>query len=201
MTKTHKRCATCKNEYPLANFYKNSQQKDGKSCYCKGCQNKTLKEYKSTHKEQTNAASRRRRKENPEHYRQYNRNYSALPSAKQYAKKWRQQNRDKIQGYYITWKTKDPEGVRARTIRRRSVEKTGNGITGGDIKRQYKSQKGCCYWCGVSVKHGYEIDHVIPLSRGGINSRENIVLACTPCNRSKKDKLPHEWSGSNGKLL
>jgi hypothetical protein len=27
------------------------------------------------------------------------------------------------------------------------------------------------------------------------------VIACVSCNRSKHDKLPHEWSGSGGRLL
>jgi 5-methylcytosine-specific restriction endonuclease McrA len=33
------------------------------------------------------------------------------------------------------------------------------------------------------------LDHVIPLSKGGPNKRENIVLACGKCNRDKGDKL------------
>ena len=36
------------------------------------------------------------------------------------------------------------------------------------------------------------LDHVIPRSRGGPTSWENIVSACEACNSKKADKLPHE---------
>lgn len=39
------------------------------------------------------------------------------------------------------------------------------------------------------VLKGLEFDHVFPESRGGPTTAENIVLACLPCNRSKKDKV------------
>ena len=39
------------------------------------------------------------------------------------------------------------------------------------------------------VTTGLEFDHVIPESKGGATSAENMVLACRPCNRAKKDKV------------
>ena len=39
------------------------------------------------------------------------------------------------------------------------------------------------------------IDHVHPLSRGGSNDPDNLVVCCWSCNSSKKDKLVSEWSG------
>jgi 5-methylcytosine-specific restriction endonuclease McrA len=34
-----------------------------------------------------------------------------------------------------------------------------------------------------------ECDHVTPVSRGGDHSDENLVTACRPCNRAKRDKI------------
>jgi 5-methylcytosine-specific restriction endonuclease McrA len=34
------------------------------------------------------------------------------------------------------------------------------------------------------------MDHVVPRSRGGDHSWENVVAACRRCNSKKKDKLP-----------
>ena len=51
-----------------------------------------------------------------------------------------------------------------------------------------------CQYCGEvldSVKN-QTLDHVIPSSRGGKNTWENLVLACIPCNRFKGDKTPDE---------
>ena len=42
----------------------------------------------------------------------------------------------------------------------------------------------CQKYCEPPVDY-LQIDHVIPLSRGGANTIENIVPACRACNRSK----------------
>ena len=34
-----------------------------------------------------------------------------------------------------------------------------------------------------------EFDHVIPESHGGTHHPDNLVLACRPCNRAKRDKV------------
>lgn len=38
-----------------------------------------------------------------------------------------------------------------------------------------------------------EIDHIIPKSKGGLTVIENLILVCSRCNRSKKDKSLKEW--------
>lgn len=50
----------------------------------------------------------------------------------------------------------------------------------------------CCAYCGAT-SGPFEIDHIIPWSRGGTHDRENLALACKPCNRSKRDQTPEEW--------
>jgi 5-methylcytosine-specific restriction endonuclease McrA len=46
-----------------------------------------------------------------------------------------------------------------------------------------------CQYCGG---HADSIDHVVPRSRGGPNTWENVVGACRPCNLSKRDRTPDE---------
>jgi len=49
-----------------------------------------------------------------------------------------------------------------------------------------------CQYC--AQKGGIlEIDHIIPLSRGGTNKKTNLTTACRRCNRQKKDKTPEEF--------
>ncbi len=47
-----------------------------------------------------------------------------------------------------------------------------------------------CQYCG-SRAH-LTIDHVIPRSRGGTTTWDNIVTSCAPCNARKGDRLPRE---------
>ena len=47
-----------------------------------------------------------------------------------------------------------------------------------------------CQYCGSSSN--LTVDHVIPRSKGGSSSWENIVASCAPCNRRKGDRLPRQ---------
>jgi 5-methylcytosine-specific restriction endonuclease McrA len=44
-----------------------------------------------------------------------------------------------------------------------------------------------CQYCGSRTQ--LTVDHVIPRSKGGGSTWENIVAACAPCNRRKGDSL------------
>ena len=48
-----------------------------------------------------------------------------------------------------------------------------------------------CKYCGRSVKQNVilNIDHVIPKSKGGDYSFENLITSCFECNQGKKDIL------------
>ncbi len=48
-----------------------------------------------------------------------------------------------------------------------------------------------CQYCGTS-KSSLTVDHVIPRSKGGPSSWDNIVACCAPCNRRKGDRLPRQ---------
>jgi 5-methylcytosine-specific restriction endonuclease McrA len=48
-----------------------------------------------------------------------------------------------------------------------------------------------CQYCGAE-RHSLTVDHVIPRSKGGPSTWENIVTCCAPCNRRKGDRLPKQ---------
>jgi 5-methylcytosine-specific restriction endonuclease McrA len=45
-----------------------------------------------------------------------------------------------------------------------------------------------CQYCGS--RSNLTVDHVVPRSKGGASTWENIVASCAPCNRRKGDMLP-----------
>jgi 5-methylcytosine-specific restriction endonuclease McrA len=54
-----------------------------------------------------------------------------------------------------------------------------------------------CQYCGrhrgqLKGRQFLTRDHIIPLSRGGDNSWQNLVASCSPCNNRKGDRLPRE---------
>lgn len=57
-----------------------------------------------------------------------------------------------------------------------------------------KLAEGICYYCGKTVPPDeLTMDHKIPLSRGGMSEKINIVACCKECNNKKKYLLPTEW--------
>lgn len=50
-----------------------------------------------------------------------------------------------------------------------------------------------CQYCGTQPgRQDLTIDHVVPKSRGGATSWENVVAACRRCNGKKGNKTPAE---------
>lgn len=57
----------------------------------------------------------------------------------------------------------------------------------------YARDKCICQYCGRKLpRHDLNLDHVIPRSRGGISTWENVVCSCLECNRKKAGRTPQE---------
>jgi 5-methylcytosine-specific restriction endonuclease McrA len=57
----------------------------------------------------------------------------------------------------------------------------------------YKRDNYLCQYCVQGfTPRDLTIDHVVPRSRGGVNSWSNCVTSCEPCNSHKADRTPQE---------
>jgi putative hemolysin len=62
-----------------------------------------------------------------------------------------------------------------------------------DIRKAVKERDGnVCAYCD-SKDGPFHLDHIVPWSRGGQHTIENLTVACAPCNWSKGDKTLDEW--------
>lgn len=63
-----------------------------------------------------------------------------------------------------------------------------------DVRALYRRQDGRCLYCAASLRTtGYEVDHKMPLSRGGSNDPGNLCLLCPACNADKGALTHHEY--------
>lgn len=57
--------------------------------------------------------------------------------------------------------------------------------------------RGACAFCGKpegrAKKAKLDRDHLVPISKGGKTTRNNIVPACTRCNRGRGNKEWQDW--------
>lgn len=49
-----------------------------------------------------------------------------------------------------------------------------------------------CQYCGSGERDLLTFDHVIPRSRGGKTTWDNVVAACSPCNLKKGGRMPSD---------
>ncbi len=87
---------------------------------------------------------------------------------------------------YLAMGGPDEEFIRAQRNKARALRKTRWW--------QRKTSSGICWYCGEKV--GFKqltMDHIIPLSRGGRSTKDNLVPCCKRCNTRKKNALPVEW--------
>ncbi len=72
------------------------------------------------------------------------------------------------------------------------LKAAGGKSTADDIKELYEKQQGKCAYCEKPLQK-YHIDHIIPVSKGGNGFKENLCLACPPCNQRKAARLLEDW--------
>lgn len=106
---------------------------------------------------------------------------------KEYISDWRGTNKDKVKNH--------------RRTRRARLNKAPGKHTSSDILVLFHRQAGKCAYCAKSIKRGYHIDHIQPISKGGSNLVSNLALACQPCNLRKNAKDPLVFAREIGRLL
>lgn len=97
-------------------------------------------------------------------------------------------NRRQQQEPFAFWEDDAPDDIHIRRERNRAK----------DLRKsrwwQQKAASGCCHYCGKDVGvNALTMDHLLPLSRGGLSSKTNIVPCCKECNTLKKSMMPIEW--------
>jgi hypothetical protein len=90
----------------------------------------------------------------------------------------------------------EPETVARKAVflaKRRSVEVEGN-FSKQDWLDMMRMWDWKCAYCDDKLKRGTRsTDHVVPISKGGENERNNIVPCCRNCNSRKNNHLLCEW--------
>jgi 5-methylcytosine-specific restriction endonuclease McrA len=136
-----------------------------------------------------------------EHSRKY---YAAnAAKAREYASEYRAANPEKIRENNAAYYAANPEKFVVYGSKRRArIIDAGGTHTPADLKRIYEHQGGKCALCKCLLsKVRAEVDHIVPLARGGHNGPSNLQYLCRPCNRAKSTKDPIEFAQERGLLL
>ena len=118
-----------------------------------------------------------------------------IPKVKQY----RKDNPDKVKKWYDKY-NHSPKGRiyqhNQNHLRIASRKKRQTDLTKERIKEILNRDKVCVY-CGSD--YNLELDHIIPLKKGGSCMSNNFVVACEKCNCRKSGKDVFNWCKENNK--
>lgn len=82
---------------------------------------------------------------------------------------------------------------RAKSKARKVAQRGGEPIhlSSSHLWRHWARFDHCCAYCGR--QGDLEVEHVVPISKGGQHHLGNIVPACHSCNSNKRSKDAHAW--------
>ena len=82
--------------------------------------------------------------------------------------------------------------VPAVAVLRRKISATKTGVKFSKINVCLRDDFRCQF-CGKKLPMSQlNYDHVVPRSKGGRTTWDNIVMSCLPCNDRKRDRTPEE---------
>ena len=190
----HKRCTKCGVVKYFGEFHKHSSCAGGVDSKCKACRAERGRKYYEENKEKVLERGRKYYEENKEKVAELKRKWSKKNPEKvaESHRRWREKNLERLAEYLLKWGAANPEKSAERGRRRRARKANANGThTAEQVKARFDYYGNKCIYCGS--EEDLQIEHRIPLARGGSDWPANLAPACGPCNRSKGTKTEAEF--------
>lgn len=109
-------------------------------------------------------------------------------------RKFRKNNPERVRELKRNSRNKKPEKHRECWRRRHAKKLSQLGyVPENYVEVLSEFQFYQCYYCSCDLNGVYDVDHKLPLSRGGLHSIENLCLACPCCNRRKHTRTEEEF--------
>jgi 5-methylcytosine-specific restriction endonuclease McrA len=182
-----KACAKCNEIKNLSDFYFRDKKKGTYRKECKDCQKNNILRYQKTsniYKEFRKGYEKEYHSKNKESINKKHREYweDKRDIKREYDKEYRQTENGREIAYKSDMKRRlTGHGGKFKPHKRKELLDRDNWI---------------CKCCGIKVhdekrndERKAHIDHIIPISKGGNSSPENLQVLCRTCNLTKSDKI------------
>lgn len=180
-------CIPCHKE--ACRRYREANREKVKESWCQYYRNNSEKIKKSNL--QWHHENRERQNENSRQWHRKNRERSQRNNLK-----WNRDNPGKVKETSRRWQMENPEKVRASSNRHR-VLKTSAQSEPYNFKAICSHYNNRCVSCGRGDLP-LAADHIVPLSKGGPDTADNIQPLCKPCNSSKGDHHQTDYRPDQG---
>lgn len=210
--RTEKACTRCGVVKPLADYQADRRASDGRTSSCRACEKARCAARHAANREADNAQSRERYAANPEAARAQRRAYAAAhrEERREYRRRYYAENRDALIAKVTKWVAENHDR------RRRYIEENADLFrdhhalararrAGVEIGPRFTRQQiwdrdgGCCHICGEPCDpDDWHPDHIIPLSKGGPHTFENVAVSHPVCNRRKNNRIIGDRTEGHG---
>ena len=178
-------CSHCKVEKTLDNFAKDKYRQDGYEIRCKECIRLKDSAFRAAHSQRLAVRARTYYYAHREQRQIHNRAYYSLYHAA---------NPEKARERRQRWERSNPLKRRQKYMRY-MARKRGASLGTVNYERILARAGYYCHICGgVVTAETLHFDHVIPLSRGGSHTEENIKVSHGICNDRKGTRLLREMT-------
>ncbi len=186
-----KKCKKCNVVKSINSFCADKSKKDGIKNICNSCNNAITQKWRDNNRERDRSNSKKWRDNNLEKSKD---NFSTWLSENkekfnEAVKSWRLRNKDREKQTRKVWRERNHLKLAIDSSNRRARIK---GVTGRITKTEWinlcERYKNKCLCCGREDMK-LTIDHIVPISLGGLNIISNIQPLCSYCNNSKGAKV------------
>lgn len=165
-----------------------------------------VKAWRLENRDRVTAHDRVRKKAEPERWSAYGRQYreanrvrlAAYDKARKAAEaeRWAEYGRQRYQAdrerrlaVMKQWRLANPETAAALSRRKKAIKRAATIVpfTPAQLDQRMSMFGRRCWMCGGAFEH---VDHVKPLSRGGLHCLSNLRPACSACNTRKGARWP-----------
>lgn len=120
--------------------------------------------------------------------------------ARRRTSEWSRDNAARKAAYNLAWQAANPERwakLQKLASHRRRGRLAGTpehlALTLDEWEEVLAWHDGLCVYCGDEAT---EMEHIIPVARGGAHTQANVAPACKPCNRSKRATTAETFAGA-----
>lgn len=186
-------CSKCKTWRPVQRFIKRLLSLDGYDSICNECRNAASRDWRSKNKKRVQELNREfyesNREERKAYHRQYRREHPEYFRDK--IQEFREENPSYHRDYMREWARANSDKIKEKDNKRRAFKMgQDNSFTAqewAELKQRYNYT---CLRCGrrePEIK--LTADHVVPISKGGWGTIDNIQPLCRACNTAKHDNF------------
>lgn len=186
-------CTKCKAWRPVSRYLKRLASLDGYDSICNECRNTASRQWRAANKDRVAELNREfyetNRAERLEYHRQYRQ--TNKERIKQLINRFCRERPDYHRNYNREWARANPDKIRAKDNARRAFKmgssETFTAVEWKALKERYDYT---CLRCGRREPEiELTVDHIVPISKGGAGTIDNIQPLCKLCNSAKHDAI------------